>query len=254
LRAPLGAIGSAQDYVEDLFKRHAKQAKEAKKRGLRPPPKPEIDPTKLAMAALYGTLKTGFAGGRTAQGMLGNAYDYQDFKPEKMLPGSAQSLTPFAPAWNEIQRLIGNDIDQKTATFLQKVITIPGDAQKRNNWGQPVSPNMLMDAESILSGGTLFHPLPKEQSAPTWVKILDKTDYHPKSPSTQTSYIKDGQMVVLDIDQRNALARRKATIFGDGVNKMDDSLPAAALKARLEALDERAMQQALKEMELRKRR
>jgi len=179
-RIGLAAIGAMQDATEAQDKKKAGMERKAKGRSIEFADLDAADYWNIALAAGYSAA----LGGRTATGAA-NAYQSQgSFIPTSVARGVVSSYVPMLPAFQQGTRLAGVSVDNKRANFLQLLFPLPGNAERKNVFGDKVgTQNAVQRISQQLTGGTYLGIVDSNATERHYM-VVQKSGYVPSATSS----------------------------------------------------------------------
>jgi len=242
----LVGAGAVATIEEQRAKQQAKLDADADRQGL---PRTKIAPIGLAdlLSVAAQTAWSTLIGGRTAQGLVGSVTDYGIPNPSKAAAAALSPILPPLPAYQEIARMMGVQLDPKMAGFFDFLVPLPtSPAAAKNMLGDPVgNDNDIQRIVQTLSGGSypaLVNPNDiKSQAA--YGQLLE-TGYRPPSISPNKSYEVNGVVRTLN----NSELSKYTELRGQYLKTALAALPAGATKEQASAAYRQANAQALSEL------
>ena len=222
---PAAHAGAAvRELLEDQQQRQEKLNREAEKLGIAPG-KAEGPSATQIMGVFGSALWGGMGGSRTAGGALSKYTDYGTPDAKKVIAGAISGVTPFAPAWQEVARALGSNVNPKMASIRELVIPIPATGSQRLNvLGDPL--RNASDAERIIgiaTGGTVPWPVETERNKTIAYSNYFASDYHAPAIAAAKGYNVNGEYRPLSSSELQAYAARRGRYFQEELSQFDVS-------------------------------
>lgn len=245
----LAAASAVRTLLDKKAKEQAKLNEEAAKLGVEPG---KVDPINAAdILGVAGTAAWNMmAGGRTATGMLGTYSDFGNLNVGRMMSGTISPMVPLLPAYQELTRLAGVQIDPASGNFWDLIVPSPWSPQRRVNMlGDDVSsPGAVSRVIGITTlGGGITGGVAQENAA---YSNLYATGSRPGTISRTKGYNFNGTLRPMSRDELAQYARLRGTNLKAALMAMgtvDGMNPADAKTAVQDAITT-ANQQALASM------
>jgi hypothetical protein len=213
--APYAAAGSAYARArEEQAKKQADADAKAAKLGLTAE-KIGLDSGQI-LAVVGNAAYASIVGGRTASGLVGSYTDFGQFSPKKIVGSSVSSLLPGIPAYQELSRASGVNIDPKLASVWDLVVPLPTSGARRVNLlGDPLKDeNDLRRIFQVMTGGS--YPFPSgaaDNPDSAAYGTLFASDYRPPSINPARGYAFGNEYRPMTEDELNRYTELRGQYF-----------------------------------------
>lgn len=199
----------------------------------------------IAGFALGGALMgTRGAAGILSSGMVDGVPDVK-----KSIGSQVQALAVGLPAYSEISRMMGVQMDRDLASVLDYIVPLPSSQGREYNiLGDPVkTPDDLQRVIQVVTGGTWPFPVDPKQLLKTqaYANYL-ASGYHPPATPLDQAHAIDGVLRPLTRAESIEYTRIKTTLFREELSSMNiDGLEPKEAKKEVAAAYKRANEEAL---------
>lgn len=220
LYAPYLSTGGA---IHDLYsRRHAEQEKlnaEAAKKGLPPgkiAPVSSLDALMVAGSALAGSIMSS----RTASGLTASVTEQGIPNAQKLAASFVSPLIPALPALQEISRMMGVQMDPKTASVWDYMVPLPTSPHRSVNvLGEPVeTPDDIQRVIQVITAGSYPAPVdPQALKSQTGYNALFASGYTPGSINPAKGYDVGGTFRPLTDSELQQYTIARGQMFKDAL-------------------------------------
>ncbi len=242
----LAGASAMRTLMDKKIKEQEKLNQEAAKLGVEPGKATPIGASDLLGVAAQSAWQM-MAGGRTAAGMLGTYSDYGNVNVGRIVSGFLSSTIPLLPAYQEMTRLAGVNVDPSIGSFWNVLVPSPWSASRRVNMlGDDVStPGAVERVFGIVTlGGGIRGGIDKDNLA---YSNLYATPARPSPIDKNKGYNFGGTLRPMTRPELAEFARLRGTNLKealaslgslDGLSK-EDAL--SAVRGAIQSSDQRAL-------------
>lgn len=222
----IAAFGTLKEKSDEIAKRQAKLDAEALAKGLPPGEAKGLgwdDYMAIAGNAAWSTMM----GGRTAAGLIGAVSDYGVPNPRKIAASAVSAFVPLAPAWQEIQRVRGVQLDSKLAGFFDYLWPLQSSgAAQVNLLGDKVGSESLAQRiiQTATGGSYPFALSEQEIKDHTAYKVLFASDYRPPTISPLKAYALGGELRPFNKSELSDYTVKRGQFLKEELNKLEGSI------------------------------
>jgi hypothetical protein len=191
LMAPyFSTFGAIHDLYSSRQKAQMKLNAEAKAKGIEPgkiAPVSSLDAMAVAGQALMGSIMSS----RTASGLTSSAMENGVPNAQKLIASFVSPLIPALPAYQEISRMMGVQMDPKTASVWDFLVPLPTSPHRSVNvLGEPVeTPDDVQRIIQVITAGSYPLPVnPADQKSQLGYSALFNSGYTPPSINPAKGY------------------------------------------------------------------
>lgn len=235
----LAAGGALYSLLEKQDKKQKKLDAEAAKEGVPAGKVKPISAADLLMVAAEAAWQT-VLGGRTASGMLASITDYGTPNALKTVSGQISPFVPGLPAFQEIQRARGVNIDAKLATMWDFMVPLEtSHARRINMFGDPVgTQDGVQRVIQMATGGNYFANISGVPETEAY-RTLAMSEARPPSIDPNKGYLIDGTfrpMTDTELEKFTLIRGQKMKEAVEGVGSVEGMDPIEAKKTVQQAL------------------
>lgn len=226
LMAPWFSAGGA---VANLSKSRAQAQQrlndEAARKGVAPgtiAPVSSIDLLAVAGQAAMGTIMSS----RTASGLTASAMENGVPNVQKLAASFISPLVPGLPMYQEISRMLGVQMDTKTASVFDYLVPLPTSPHRAVNMlGDPVeTPNDVQRVIQTLTAGTYLAPVdPAEIKDQAAYSALFATNFTPPSINPGKGYVINGVFRPMNDAELQAYTVARGQNLKEGLATLGDN-------------------------------
>lgn len=243
--APYAATaGAVVDLIQARQKAQEKLNKEAEKLGIAPGKVPAIGPMDIASVSaqsVWGTLISG----KAFSGLVQSGTEYGVPNLTKMEAAVTSPSVLGLPAYQELTRAFGVQLDSKLAGYWDFLVPTPGSqARALNMLGDPVgTPSAVQQFMQTMTAGTypwlVDSSKAKDQTA--YAALLN-SGYRPPSIDTAKGYPIDGEFRPMNKTELAEYSAQRGQLLKQAVESLGAGADASMIKAAYTSVNEQALQ------------